>query len=151
MVVKGAARWLTIHRYNQSGFNNTKKCYRHLKEQGYLIVATNPSEGAINLSQLPCKQKLALVFGSELDGISRYALQHADVSCRIPMYGFTQSYNLSVSVGQCLYELNAKIRKSKASWQLTKEEKLEVELSWLRRMIKNSEILEKDFTAKQVN
>src|SRR6056297_416901 len=81
----GADQWISIHSYNESGVNNTKRCYEHLREQGYRIIATTPHEDDVTIDELPVDQKTALVFGAELKGLSDYALENADGYARIPM------------------------------------------------------------------
>jgi tRNA (guanosine-2'-O-)-methyltransferase len=91
------------------------------------------------------KDKIAIVMGNELHGTSSYALDHADMKVRIPMYGFTESLNISVSAAICLNTLVPKLRKEEVNWQLTDEEKADIRLRWLRKMVRNAEILEKEF------
>jgi len=64
------------------------------------------------------------------------------------MYGFTESFNISVSAGISLFYLTEKIRNSGLNWQLSEEEKLDLKLNWTRNVIKMSELIEKEFLAK---
>ncbi len=132
-VAKGAAQWLTIKRYNQKETNNTAVCFDALKKEGYKIVATTPHKNDLLISELPLTQKVALVFGTEQEGLSHYALEHADLFAKIPMYGFTESFNISVSVAICLYETVQRLRRSQIPWQLSEEEILDLQLMWLSK------------------
>lgn len=75
-----------------------------LKAAGHLIVATRLGEGARPFAEIDYTRPVAVVFGSEADGISDEALSFADEVARIPMHGMVQSLNLSVSVAIVLYE-----------------------------------------------
>lgn len=146
-VTKGAADWLTINHYNMS--DATAHCFDTLRSQGYTIVATSPHATSYTIDQFPLDRKCALVFGTEQEGLSQYALQHADAFVRIPMYGFTESFNISVSVALCLYELTQRLRASSYPWRLTPEEQVALELQWLRTHIRASAQLEELFYTQQ--
>ena len=62
-------------------------------------------------------------------------LEQADDFVTIPMFGFTESFNISVSVALCLYELINKIRALKLDWQLTPNERELLQLTWLKRVL----------------
>ena len=105
-IAKGASQWLSMHHYNQKNVNNTAICFDTLREQGYTVVATTPHENDMLIDALPLDKKVALVFGTEQQGLSAYAMNHADAYVKIPMYGFTESFNISVCAGIALYEFN---------------------------------------------
>ncbi len=92
-------KWLEIGVHGSAS-----ECLSNLKEQGFAIVATRLSDEAVPFTELDYGRPLALVFGSESDGISDEALAFADHVIRIPMMGMVQSLNLSVSVAVVLYE-----------------------------------------------
>jgi len=143
-VTMGSSKWLNLHRYNEKD-NNTLDCLNHLKKKGYRIVATTPHTNEILLEDLSIEQPFALVFGTELNGLSDIALQAADEFVKIPMFGFTESFNISVSAAICLYELNQRLRNSAANWRLSEEEKESVHLEWARTSIRSSALLEKAY------
>lgn len=144
-VLKGAEKWMTIERYNQPGQNNTDACFHQLKLQGYRILATMPSEDATPITAVDIEQKVAVVMGNELYGLSDYALQQAHDKIKIPMYGFTESLNLSVSAAICIHELIGKLKMSSIAWGLTEAEKRQLELLWYKRLVRNSDVLEQHF------
>jgi tRNA (guanosine-2'-O-)-methyltransferase len=120
-------------------------CFAHLKKQGYKILVTDPSPDGVSIYDLPVDEKMAVVMGNELHGTSEFALSQADMKVRIPMYGFTESLNISVSAAICLNTLVPKMRASEVQWQLSAAEKEEIQLRWLRRMMKRPEIMEREF------
>jgi tRNA (guanosine-2'-O-)-methyltransferase len=145
-VAMGASKWLSLHKYNQND-QNSLETIKTLKKMGYRIVATSPH---IKDQLLPefdlSKGKVAIVFGSELPGISETILSEADEFMKIPMYGFTESFNISVSAAIVLYQLSQKLRnQSDIDWKLSDEERDEIKLAWLRATIKRSSLLEKKF------
>lgn len=147
-IALGSPKWLTTHKYQQHA-NNTLACITSLKEKGYKIVATSPNEKSKTLENLSIDKPIALVFGTELTGISETIKEHADEFVHIPMFGFTESFNLSVSAALCLHNAISKLHKSDIAWNLTALEKEELLLRWLRNSIKKVEFLEKDFLEKK--
>lgn len=145
-VIKGANKWIDLIRYRSKDINNAAECFKNLKERGYKILVTEPAADGNLIDEISVTdQPLAIVMGNELTGASKYALDHADVRVKIPMYGFTESLNISVSAAICLNTLLPKLRQSTASWQLTEQEKEEVRLQWYRKIVRRSEIIEKEF------
>ena len=144
-VLKGSYKWENLIRYHRQGINNTEECFNHLKDNGYRIYATDPSEDNISVHDIDFKSKVALVFGNELNGLSAYALKHADQKIKIPMYGFTESFNISASVAICLSTVISKLKREQEEVGLSVNEKDELRLAWYRKMVKRSSILEKEF------
>jgi len=144
-VALGANQWLSLHYYN-AGEDNIFRGVEALRKQGYRIVATSPhakgtSPEAFDLS----KGKAALMFGTELNGLTDRALDLADEYVQIPMIGFTESYNISVSAALILYGLRKRLEASDLNWRLEEDERLELLLNWLRTSVKMSEQIEKEF------
>ena len=144
-VAMGASNWLTVYRYDKNK-NNTLDCIQSLKNKGYRIIATSPHNSQTDLINFDLsKGKTALFFGAEVEGLSELVLENADEHLYIPMYGFTESFNLSVSAAICLYEMRMKMEKENIKWHMTEDEKNQVLLNWLRYSIDRSEIVEEDF------
>ncbi len=129
-IAKGATKWVDIYRYP-----TTVRCINTLKAQGYRIVATTPHAHGYTLSALPLDQKIALLFGTEVTGLSDQALAAADDFVTIPMFGFTESFNISVSVSICLYHIISVLHQSNISWRLPQEEKENLQLRWLKKVL----------------
>jgi tRNA (guanosine-2'-O-)-methyltransferase len=144
-VLKGANKWIDLYRYKMKGFNNTEICFRKLRELDYHILVTDPSPDGISINEIPIDKKLAIVMGNELNGTSSYALTHADQKIFIPMHGFTESFNISVSAAICLNTLVTKVRNSTTAWQLTVEEKDLLRLQWYRKVVRRSDLIEQEF------
>ena len=146
-VALGSYKWLSMYKYNDTE-NNTKAAFDHLRSQGYQIVATTPHINDIELTELDITKKTALVFGTEMKGLSDYAIKNADVHMKIPMYGFTESFNISVSAAMCMHHLSEKMRKSNIVWSLTDDEKIDVLLDWTRSVVKSASDIEKQMFAQ---
>lgn len=144
-VALGSSKWLNLIRYNQQE-NNTPEAIKSLKSKGYRIVATTPHKDDVELQELNLeKGPVALLFGTELCGLTDDGLALADEYMKIPMYGFTESFNISVSAALCLFYLTEKLRSSAIYWQLSEAEQIEVKLTWAKQAVKKSELLEKKF------
>ena len=139
-VAMGSSKWLTMHRYRR-----TKSALETLKNKGYRVVATTPNEDGYDLTTLPLDKPVALLFGTEEHGLTDEALAAADATMRLPMYGFTQSYNISVTVAVSLSQLVARLRQSEVDWNLSEAEIRELTLSFYRRIIKRHELIEEEF------
>lgn len=113
----GASKWLNLYKYNKSE-KNTLNCIQSLRNKGYKIIATIPHKNDALLNDLDLTKKTALLFGTELNGLSDDAIENADGFVKIPMYGFTESLNISVSAAICLFHLTEKLKRSDIQWQL---------------------------------
>ncbi|MEM1293685.1 MAG: RNA methyltransferase [Cyanobacteria bacterium P01_H01_bin.162] len=148
MVTAGANKWLTLHRYRPdatAGLTANQRCFDTLRAKGYAIAATTPSKQGILPDAIAINQPLAIVFGSEKKGISDIALQQANCYLHLPMYGFSESFNLSVSVGLCLQPVIHRLRSSSLPWRLSETEKFDLRLDWLRKSAQSAEALERRF------
>ncbi len=139
MVTRGSSKWLNLYKYN-NGSNPSLDAINSLKEKGYRIVATSPHIGDTSLEDFDLtKGKAALIFGTELTGISSTVEQNADEFLKIPMHGFVESLNISVSAAIILHYLMLKLRNANISWQLSKDEQESLLLQWLKISIRESE------------
>jgi len=144
-VTVGSNRWLDFHIHSEASFN-TIHAIRHLKKEGYRIIATTPEADRGSLDDIDIAAgKSALLFGTELTGLTKEAMDMADEFISIPMCGFTESFNISVSASIILYELRRALDCSDVDWKLTPEEAISLKLKWLKSSIKKSNLLEKHF------
>lgn len=144
-VVMGSTKWLNLHHYNKVDFN-TPEVFDALHGKGYRIVATCPHRNDFTPETLPLDKPVALVFGTEKLGLSDYAVNHADMHVRIPMFGFTESYNISVSAALLMYTLTNRLHASNdIDWHLSEEEKDKLRLEWTRRTLNRIRQYERKF------
>ena len=139
----GAADWLTIHRHN--GGNPTAETIAELRRQGFRIVATTPHELDSFVDDIDLHRgRMAFFLGTELTGLSDEVLASADEFVKVPMYGFTESYNVSVCAALLLYSVVQRLRRTDIDWHLSETERDEVLFRWYKRSIKSSaQILER--------
>ena len=138
-VTKGAETWVKVEK-----MPNNLDSLKEIKNRSYKILAVSPENNATMLPDYEVKEPIALVFGTELEGVSDEILEFADETLAIPMYGFTKSFNVSVAAAICMYELKQKLMKSGIDYKLSKEKLLEMKIRWTKNSIKSSEqILER--------
>ncbi|MCF8226343.1 MAG: RNA methyltransferase [Bacteroidales bacterium] len=144
----GAAQWLSVNKYSNKT-NNTPAAIGRLREMGYRIVATTPHNEHLKLENFDLsKGKAAIMLGTEMQGLSENAMDMADEYLKIPMVGFTESFNISVSAAIILHHLNFNLRKSDIDWRLEDTEIKNIRLQWIRNSVKNINIIEKEFKKK---
>ena len=149
-VALGSSNWISLKKHNENE-NNTLATIHKLKKEGYRIVATTPHTNDVDLEKFDLnKGKAALFFGTELRGLSDLMLQNADEFLKIPMYGFTESFNISVSASIILHNLTLRLRNSELNWKLTETERDDVILNWLRAAIKDSKLIEQEYYKREL-
>ena len=134
-VAVGSSKWVDYYKHG-----SIADAYRHLHKQGYRIVATLPHENDTMIGDLDISQPIALVFGTELTGLTQEAIDGADAYVKIPMYGFTESFNISVCAALSLFSLTERMRRDPSlRWQFSPDELLDLKLNWAMQAIKDGE------------
>lgn len=133
-IAMGAQKWVDLRR-----FNSVAECIAALKSNGYQIIATTPHVGDCMLHEFDISKKSCFFFGRETEGLSQEVLDAADGFLKIPMVGFTESLNISVSAAIILQDVTTKLKQSNIKWHLTEGEQLEKRLDWAKKTIKNPE------------
>jgi tRNA (guanosine-2'-O-)-methyltransferase len=136
-IAMGAQKWVDINT-----FQSVTACIEVQKSKGYQIIATTPHKNDCFLNDFDISKPSALFFGTERDGLSEEILKQADGFLKIPMVGFTESLNISVSAAIILQNLSERLRKSNIKWQLTQNQILEKRLEWARKSIKDIKKIE---------
>lgn len=139
-IALGAGKWVNIHSHNEPE-NGTLKCLNYLKNKGYKVVATSPHKDDFTCDTIPIDQPLAVVFGTEKEGITRDVFDNADYFLKIPMLGFTESLNISVAAAITAQNLSRRIIQSDVNWKLSEEQKKETLYKWLTSSIKDSHLI----------
>lgn len=131
-IAMGAQKWVDVNRYH-----TVKSCLKDLKSKGYQIVATTPHTNDCDLHEFDFTKKSCFFFGRETEGLSEDVLKEADCYLKIPMVGFTESLNISVSAAIILQHVTSKMRLSDLDWRLSEEEILEKRMDWIKKSIKS--------------
>ena len=140
-VTLGSSKWVDVHRYRTHA-DNSLACIDALKKKGYRVIATSPRSPEITPESIDLERPMAFCFGTELTGLSDTMMNAADEHLRIPMFGFTESYNISVSAAITLYTVMQRLRASKVDWRLPEEDLHALKLSWARKMVHSAAHLE---------
>ena len=133
-IAMGAQKWVDLKRYH-----SVKDALKNLKSEGYQIVATTPHEKDNVLSEFDITKKSCFFFGRETKGLSQEVIDEADCFLKIPMVGFTESLNISVSAAIILQDVTSKLKASDVNWELTEDEKIEKRIDWCKKTIKSYE------------
>ncbi len=145
-VVMGANKWLTIDQHSVSQANTLENIVNSIKAKGYRLIGTTPNPNATPINQLDITQSpIAVVFGTELTGLSPEMTALVDEMVTIPMYGLTASLNISVSAAIVLQDLTFRLRQEVVNWRLNQEDLDKLELEWLTKSLKRSELLIKNY------
>ena len=143
-VAVGSSKWVDYYKHR-----DIKEAYRHLHDKGYRIIATLPHENDTMIGDLDLSTPVALVFGTELTGLTNEAIDGADGYVKIPMYGFTESFNISVCAALSLFSTTERIRRDPAiAWQMSAEEQLDLKLYWSLQVIRDGENVLKTIAEK---
>lgn len=131
-IAMGAQKWVDLNR-----FQSATDCIAHLKQKGYQLIATTPHANDCMLADFDVSKKSCFFFGSETEGLSEEVLKNADGFLKIPMVGFTESLNISVSAAIILQYVTTKLKQTTIPWQLLETEMLEKRLDWVKKTIKS--------------
>lgn len=139
-VAKGAQKWLDFKMYDSIN-HNTQTCIDAVKKAGYQVIVTSPHIDSCLLKDFDITKKSAFVFGVEKEGVSNQMIEQADGFIKIPMYGFTESLNVSVAAAIILQSVTERLKNSSVLWQLTETEKKKIKMNWLKKSIKNIDLI----------
>lgn len=131
-IAMGAQKWIDVHRHSRA-----EDCMEHLRKLGYQLVATTPHNDSCMLEDFKMDRPVALFFGKEKEGVSETVMEGVDGYLKIPMYGFTESLNISVSAAIIIQELTNRMRQQGLDWQLSAEEQHALLQQWTMRSIKS--------------
>ncbi len=129
-IALGAQKWVDLNR-----FDTALECIQDMKSKGYQIVATTPHTDDCLLQDFDVTKKSCFIFGRETEGLTQDVLDNADCYLKIPMVGFTESLNVSVSAAIILQSVMSRLKQTDVKWQLTEEEKNSKKLDWIKKTI----------------
>lgn len=133
-----AHRWVDLQRYPTGS-----ELISAAHAEGYQVYGAGP-RGGLKLLDLPLDQPLVILFGNEASGLQEETMDQCDGVFQIPMYGFTESFNLSVSAGMVLEQLCARVRARLWSQgqrgELSESRQLELLSTWASREFSQREL-----------
>ncbi len=144
-IAMGTDRWLTLHRFE--GENSLDRCFAELKDRNFRTAATVVNEKSLPVSSIEFQQEkpLALFFGTEKEGLPPEVIERVDICTHIPMFGFVESFNVSVAAALSLHILTEKLKQSGIEWELRPNELEDLYLEWTRKSVSNCAAIEKRF------
>ncbi len=91
-------------------FAKTSDAIAELRSGGFTILGIEQAEGSVQLQDLKILEgnKYALVFGHEVNGVDQDIINMCDQCVEIPQFGTKHSFNIAISVGIVLWEVNKK-------------------------------------------
>ncbi len=89
---------------------NQFEAVRHLKKQGYSIIALEHTSGSVCYNEASYSFPLCLLIGNEVSGVTDELLTLCDMAVDIPMHGLKQSLNVSVAYGILVYHVAGVIK-----------------------------------------
>jgi tRNA (guanosine-2'-O-)-methyltransferase len=114
-ISRGSEKWLDIHRTQ-----NVTELLLQQRRVGRKIIATTLDD-AKSIESIDLSVPLCLVFGNEKDGVRKDVLDQADERVKLPMHGFTESFNISVAAALCYQRVS--LARDKHSTDLSETEK----------------------------
>jgi tRNA (guanosine-2'-O-)-methyltransferase len=153
-VTRGASQWVDLHKHYTASGSAVDQCFDTLHEKGYKIYGTSPVADSLSIHDLPLfpDQKIALIFGNEHEGISEEVKSKVDGLVHIPMRGFTESFNISVSASIFLFELIKRVSEfDSANFHISEQERSELRLRWYKDIVPHADIHEKHFRSQTQN
>lgn len=145
-IARGAGKWTEL--YNYSDGDPLKNCLTGLKARGFALAALTPDADSYSIFDVPLDKPLALIFGTEWAGISDTAREMADMTVNIPMVGFTESFNVSVSVALTLQALRHRLEQSELDWKLDEAQQILLKLDWCERIMKNGAVVRSELVKR---
>lgn len=141
-IARGAGNWVDLKSYH--GETPVENCFKELKDKGYRIITTSP-HAEKSIHELDLSSPIALVLGTEWHGVSEEAIEASDELVSIPMYGFTESFNVSVSAALMLNVLRHRLSNEDFEWKLNHDEQTAVKINWCEKIVKEGPRVTKEF------
>ena len=142
-VTKGAETWVEVEK-----LPHHLDSLKEIKNRGYKILEVSHENNPTMIPDYQINEPVALVFGTELEGVTDEILEFADETLAIPMYGFTKSFNVSVAAAICVYELKQKLIKSNIDYKLSEEKLWRMKVRWAVNSIRSGVEILTDFQKK---
>lgn len=105
-ITRGAHKWIDLVRHADA-----TTCVQQLHARGFRVYATSPA-ATHSIDDIDVSTPLAIAFGNEHAGLTDEAIAACDGNIRVPMYGFSESFNLSVTVGLAMSRLALRRREA---------------------------------------
>lgn len=138
-ISKGVEKWLDTSFFNTYDEGGIIQWADRLKSTGRKLYVTALNSNARPLHEIDAAVPATICFGNEQEGASQLLIEQADEVIYIPMKGFVESFNVSVSCGIVLHHLTQKMEESGISVGLGQEDEINTKIEWALRTIPNPE------------
>jgi tRNA (guanosine-2'-O-)-methyltransferase len=148
-IALGAGKWVNVETHVK-GTPPSIACINTLKDRGYKIVATTPHTDQYDIYNLPIDAPMAFFFGTEFSGLSDEVLEHCDMRVKVPMFGFTESFNISVSAAILLSAIRKRLGDSDLNWKLSNEEQVQLKTEWCIKNLSHGQEIETEIRRRLI-
>lgn len=143
-MAKGAEKWVDVFQHKATK-REPRVLLQAAKKAGYQIAATTPHGQAHTPQDLPLDRPTLVLFGQEGPGLSQELFNEADCHLNLAMYGFTESFNVSVSAALVLQVLVHRLRQEGQDWALSEAAYWQLLTRWALKMITNEQVYLREF------
>lgn len=148
-IALGAGKWVDVETHTE-GKPPALECIETLKKRGYKIIATTPHTDEFDIYNIPINEPMAFFFGTEFSGLSPEVLEQCDMRVKVPMYGFTESFNISVSAAILLSALRKRLNDSTIEWKLSKEDQIRLKTEWCIKNLSRGKEIESEIRRRLI-
>ena len=148
-IALGAGKWVDVETHTL-GNPPALECIKTLKKRGYKIIATTPHTEEFDIYNLPIEEPMAFFFGTEFSGLSDEVLEQCDMRVKVPMYGFTESFNISVSAAILLSSLRKRLNDSNFIWKLSEEDQITLKTEWCIKNLSRGKEIESEIRRRLI-
>ena len=148
-IALGAGKWVDVETH-ALGKPPALECIKTLKQRGYKIIATTPHTDEFDIYNLPIDEPMAFFFGTEFSGLSDAVLEQCDMRVKVPMYGFTESFNISVSAAILLSALRKRLNDSSFIWKLSEEDQITLKTEWCIKNLSRGKEIESEIRRRLI-
>ena len=148
-IALGAGKWVDIENHSV-GTPPSLECIKKLKDKGYKIVATTPHTEDFDIYDLPIDAPIAFFFGTEFSGLSSEVLSQCDMKVKVPMYGFTESFNISVSAAILLSAIRKRLSDSEIKWKLSHDAQIKLKIAWCIKNLSRGKEIESEIRRRLI-
>ena len=148
-IALGAGKWVDVETH-ALGKPPALECIKTLKQRGYKIIATTPHTDEFDIYNLPIDEPMAFFFGTEFSGLSDEVLEQCDMRVKVPMYGFTESFNISVSAAILLSALRKRLNDSSFIWKLSEEDQITLKTEWCIKNLSRGKEIESEIRRRLI-
>lgn len=149
-IAMGAQKWVNTVIF-QVGNVDYGQAIHAIKQSGYKLIAATPHINGLSVENLDIRKPICIAMGSERHGHHPEILEEADGFVAIPMEGFSESLNVSVTAGVLMYTLKKRLKSEGIDWQLSDADKKRQILIWMLKTIPSAQKMVERWIQEEAN